>query len=192
VKSSGSSFFDAIRNITLSFDKKIFFSHIRVIIVSEEIARKGLGGFVDMWTRQHQPRLSTYILVAKDVSPGEVIGIREGIEDSSADYIASLIKNMKHNGKTVPTKVLDFLKDFYGKEKNPVVGTIIRKEEVQPGGENGIKYKLVAEGAAVFSGDKLTGFLDGLEARALNFVTGSMQSGVVVSPSPDGRGENSV
>ncbi len=191
-RSSGVSFFDAIRNITMSYDKKIFFSHIKVIIVSEETAREGLLGFFDFWTRQHQPRLSTYILVAKDVSPSEVLSSREEMEDSYADYIMSLVKNSKNSGKTVSINILDFLKDFYGKEKQPIVGTILMKEEKQLGEGNKTGNKLYAEGAAVFSGDKLIGFIDGQEARGLNFVTEKMDSGVVVSPSPDEKGENSV
>lgn len=191
IQSTGNSFFDAIRNITMIFDKKIFFAHTKELIISEETSRDGFIDLLDLWLRQHQPWPNTYLLVSKDVSPADVIGIKSGIEDATANYIEDLIQNNKNTGKTVQKNVTDFLRDYYDKGSS-TVGVISKKEKGRTPGDSKSEFELIAEGAAVFSDKKLVGFLNGIETRAMNFAAGKIKNTVIVSPSIDGNGTNSI
>ena len=191
IQSSGQSFFDAIRNITMIFDKKIFFAHTKALIISEEAARDGIVDLLDLWVRQHQPWPNTYILISKDVPPSEIIGVKSGIEDTTANYIDDLINNSKNTGKSVQTTVTEFLRNFYDRG-SAVVSFIEKEEKAKALGMNNTEYQLKAKGAAVFSGQKLVGSLDDIEVRAMNFARGKIENSVIVSPSPDGEGINSI
>ena len=192
IQSTGESFFDAIRNLTIVFDKKIFFAHTKEMIISEDTARNGFIDLLDLWGRQHQPWPNTYLLISKGTSPADIIGVKSGIETTSANYIEDLITNSsKNTGKTVITNVTDFLRYYYDNGSG-AVGVISKKKKMGVPGEKNTEYELVTEGAAIFSGQKLVGFLNGTETRAMNFATGKIKSAIIVSPTLDNQGKNSV
>ena len=195
IQSTGDSLLDALRNATLSFDRKIFMPHAKAYIFSEEVARKGLLNYIDFLQRDHETRRTTYILIAKGSSAAEMLNATGGIEDIPSNYIERLIEGQKFNSKSLSIRLLDFLKYYYERGKQPVIGIIQKKEKAikEAGGEKGkTEYELSVEGAAVFFEEKLVGFLNGMETRGLNFIMGKMYSGIIVSPSPDGEGINSV
>ncbi|RNC62833.1 MAG: Spore germination protein B3 [Candidatus Dichloromethanomonas elyunquensis] len=191
VQSTGQSFFDAIRNVNILFDKKIFLAHTKELIFNEETAKNGFVGLLDLWARQHATWPDAYLLVSRGVRPSEVIGVTNGLEETSANYIEDLIANSKDTGKTVRTTAFDFLKEFYN-GGYPVVGVITKKEKAKDAQENSTEDELETEGAAVFSGQNMIGFLNGPETRGLNFATGKIRSAIIVSPSVEGQGVNSL
>lgn len=195
VQSTGSSIFDALRNTTLKCDRKLFLAITKVYVFSEAAARKGLAEYLEIWQRDHEPGTSSYVLIAKDSTAAEVIGIAGGVEDIPSDYLESLIKNQKVNSKTVVVRVRDFLMAYYDKGTQPVAGIVQKMKKEDPVKEDKDvkgKEELIIEGSAVFSEDKMLGFLDGTETRGLNFINNDVKSGIVVSKSPDGSGDNSI
>jgi len=194
VQSTGDSIFDALRNATLTFDRKIFLPHTKVYIFSEEAAKKGIIDFMDFWHRDHESRRTTFLLVAKGSSAADVVGTAGGIENVPADYIERLIDAQRANSKAVTTRIVDFLRIYYDKGIQPTVGVIQKREKKKFGTlkKEGKEFELSDEGAAVFLNEKLVGFLDGIEARAYNFITGKVKSGIIVSETPGGKGKNSI
>lgn len=64
--STGKSIFDAIRNTTLSSDKKLFFSHNKIIVISEKVAHQGIENVLDIFLRYHEFRPDAYLIVTSD------------------------------------------------------------------------------------------------------------------------------
>lgn len=168
--------------------------HTKVYIFSEEVARKGLIDAIDFLQRDHETRMSTYVLIAKDSSAAEILNTAGGIEDIPSNYIVRLIEGEKFNSKALAVNLRELLKYYYDKGKQPALGIIQKKKKPK---ESSIKkgeteYELSVEGSAVFLEEKLVGFLDGKETRGLNFVTNKMKGGVIVSPAPNGGGTNTI
>jgi len=194
IQSTGDSFFEALRNATLKFDRRIFMPHTKVYIFSEEAARKGLIDLIDFLQRDHETRMSTYVVIAKGSSAAEVLNTAGGIEDIPSNYIVRLIEGQKFNSKTLAIKLRDLLKYYYDKGKQPTIGIIQKKKKPKESStkKGETEYELSVEGSAVFLEEKLVGFLDGKETRGLNFVTGKMKSGIIVSPEPKGKGNTTI
>lgn len=180
IQSTGTSIFDTIRNITVQYDRKLFFPHIKFYIFSEKAARKGLIDYIDWYQRDHEPRLTPIILVAKGTTAEDIMGIHSGISSTPSDYLEKLISLKGANSKVQGVNVLQFLKAYYSKGINPVTG-IISKENISflKNNKSGSTAVINAEGAAVFKKGALVGFLNGDETRGLNFTTNKVKSGIV-------------
>ena len=65
VQGTGNNIHEAFRDITLKFDRRLFISHNKVIIIGEELAKRGLVKHMDQLFRNNEQRETTYILIAK-------------------------------------------------------------------------------------------------------------------------------
>lgn len=192
VSALGDSVFEAIRNVTMKFDRRLFLPHSRVFIFSEEIARKGLIDYLDFWNRDHESRKSAYIIVTKGDRAESVLGVSGGLEKQTAIYLEDIIENQGANSKTVKVTVREFMMAYYSEGMEPVSIGVVEKKRKEQRGEAKEKYELNAEGSAVFVEGKLIGFLTGNETMGMNFVKNKVQSGIIVAPSQEGKGYTSV
>ncbi|WP_461205611.1 Ger(x)C family spore germination protein [Clostridium sp. DL1XJH146] len=196
LQSEGASILDAIRNATLKFDKKLYWPHTNVLFFNEKAAYKGLAQYLDIVNRDHEFRRYINLTITKGSPAYEVMGINSGKEGIPSLFIEKLYENNIYNGKGVSVKIIDFLKAYYAEGIEPVVGVIevVKRsdDKLKIDEKKNEKYIPSIEGAAVLRDDKLVGFLDGIETRAFNLITGKLKSGVIVSKSPDRKGINSV
>ena len=188
VQGRGNNIFEAFRDITLKFDRRIFVSHNKVIIFGDEFARRGIVRHIDELFRDNEQRESAHILVAKGKKAYEVMGINNGLENMPADYILSLIKNFKLNPKAVDVNMIEYLRHYYHKGHNPYTGIIEKKKKRRidntgQGSENH-DYELSVMGLAVFNEDILVGYLNGNNTKSLNFVANNIKGGIINFPTP--------
>ena len=186
VQGRGKSLFEAVRNTTLQFDRRLYLPHNQIYILSEEFAREGLAEYTDFILRDHELRETAQLLVAKGGKAYELMGISGGIEELSGAYIESLVKNIKFNSKAVSVTLTDYMRNYYDVEIQPVLGKIEKKEMTieKIKGKKEKTTGLTIEGASVFNRGKLVGFLNGDEIRGYNFVRNKIQGGVIEFPTP--------
>ena len=195
-QSEGETIFDANRNATLKFDKKLFWSHANVYFFNEKAAQNGMLTYLDYFNRNHESRRFVNIAIVKGRSAFEIMGVDGSQGDVPSSFVEKLYENYSSNGKSASIKILDFLKAYYAEGIEPVVGVV----EIVKRSEDKLTIPILAkeqvmastEGLAVFKDDQLKGFLNGIQTRAYNFVIGKIKSGVIVSTSPDGKGKNSL
>ncbi len=175
VVSSGNSIFEAIRHTVKEFDRRSFFSHIKVIVVGEDYAREGLGDTIDFITRSHELRKTTWLIVASDAKASDILGVKHGLEKVQANYMEGILKSQKIESSSAVSKVIDFIKAMPGEGNNPVTGVFslievksVPTEGTEPEQRKGLKLT----GSALFNKDKLVGFLDNKDTLGLNIVTG--------------------
>jgi spore germination protein KC len=123
-QSTGDSVFDALRNATEKFDRKVFLADCKVFILSEEAAKKGFAAYADFWERDHESRMYNYVYVAKGAKPSEVMGRSEGIEEIPSIYLQSLAKAQKANSKSISIEMIDLIKEYYSIGKQPTCGVL--------------------------------------------------------------------
>lgn len=199
--SEGNSIFDAIRNVTLKFDKKLYWSHTNVIFLSEDCAKDGLQNYMDMFNREHDLRQYIHLLIVKDMPASEIMNNEWQEGTIPSRYIESISEDYIQTGKTTTTEILDFLKAYYTQGIEPVIGSIVVVDKPGNKSEDGSKEKSEddkenklpsLEGLYVFKDDKLLGYLDGVQTKGYNLLTNKMKSGVIVSKSPDNEGKSSL
>jgi spore germination protein KC len=192
VEASGQTLVEAFRSATPRFDRKLFVSHAKEVLFSEELARRGLAEYLDMILRDHEMRLSMHLAIVKDSPVTEVMGISGGVNTIPANYIEDLLKQYKVHSKSVDSKVIDFLRAYESKGKNPVLSVVRKVKKEKTGAGKKEEYELSVEGAAVFLRDRLVGFLDGEETMVYNLVINKAYSGIITFPDPNSNGITSI
>ncbi|GMG96998.1 Ger(x)C family spore germination protein [Tepidimicrobium xylanilyticum] len=190
VQGVGNTIFEAFRDITLKFDRRIFTSHNKVIIFGEEFARRGLVSHTDQLFRDREQRETAYMLIAKGAKAYEVMGIDSGLEEIPGSYILRLVQNIRDNPKTVDVNIMGYLRDHYLGGRHTMAGVV---EKIERKGINGevsnsedSKYELTVIGAAIFRDDILVGYLDGNDTKSLNFIRNNVTSGLITFPTLGG------
>jgi len=173
----GETIFEAIREMLATVDKKLFFSTAQVLILSERLAQDSLQESLDFFQRDHEVVYLMNVLVAKGVSPAEILAMESNMDTIPAVYINETVENTAYRGTGRKTMLIDVIKDMDCKGKQPVIGQITKA------GENMVR----TEGLAVFKNGKLVGWLDPYETRGFQFATNEITNAIVNIPVEEGK-----
>ncbi len=191
----GDTIFEAWRKLTTETATKLYFSHVRVLIIGESLAREGMNNILDTILRDHEYRSDFTILVSKDYNANDILSILTTMDEIPGDKLFKSIKSSSTTYGTTKDETLDkFISEMADKGKNPVVTSVFivgDKEEgkyqskfdsIQP--ETYLKYGPLG----AFSDDHLIDWMDDKESRGYNFSQGNIQSTLVNVPCVDGEG----
>lgn len=172
----GDTLFETMRGILSTLDKKLFFSATQILILGENLAKDDIIEALDFFQRDHEINYKMYILVAKDVSPQEILENKTGLDPIEAMYLKKTVDNNVARGTVKRTMLIDLVKDIYCSGKQIAIGQITKsgKKEVR------------TEGIAVFKDGKLAGWLNRRETRGYLFAINQIKSTIVNVPVEEG------
>jgi spore germination protein KC len=174
ISMEGESMIDAVRNEIALSGKRLYWSHAKIIIISEEIAREGIAGVIDWYLRDSETRADVHLLISRGNSANEIFKGKTIIEEIKSYELAEMLDNQKSLSKAPRIEMWEF-SNRLSQEGFSAVAPVINLKEV-----NG-KKNLRIEGTAIFSSDKVIGFLDGQETQAMLFVQNQVMGGVLPS-----------
>lgn len=191
----------AIREETKNIDKVLFGGQNQARLFSEKLARKGVGSVVDFLMRDHLTDETPLMVLVQGEEPDRIYQCSTGLSSMLGDYLGSLSETQHLSTcQSVFVTNLAFSKDYYDDGKQPVMGLAkIMKNDMQKsepkdekssggsssGAQEGASGKdlILYEGLAAFKDDKLAGFMNGVEARAYNILTGRFTVDSITIPS---------
>lgn len=180
VNAEGETFFDALRNMISTAGKKLFLSHMKVVVVSQDIAREGLIQIIDFIARDAEPRYELNLMISKEETACEILNYKAIGEELVCLKLYEMLKSQKSLSKAPIIETVKFIQAVSSDGESAILplvgGTMINGEQV-----------LEISGTAVFKKDKLVGLLDGDETKYLLFIKNKINS--VILPEM-GRGEN--
>ncbi|MDT8717680.1 Ger(x)C family spore germination protein [Clostridium sp. 19966] len=175
VSAKGFTVYEAVRNISKKLDRKSYFAHNKLIIISEKLAKESITSILDVFIRDPEIRLSVWLVIAKDTEARTLLNINHGVNQIQAFYINEMIKTKWATSQMQVYNLLDFYKKLLKKGNNPTTGAItVINEFGTP--------ELLMAGTAAFRKDKLAGYLDYKESRGLNWITNSVKGGIINIP----------
>lgn len=197
------TFYTGVNMINSSLSRKINYSHSKYFVVSEDIAKEGMGNLMSAFVRDRQIRRTMHMIVVKgkardfikEINP--VLGTalsktQEGMMNMEKvngffddNDLGSFIDDIKSH-KIQPVSVLAAINDFsnYKKEGQPT-------DEIKSAGDyyagelprsDGNKTEYL--GTAIFNGGKMVGEFNGDETRALLMIKGEYETGSYVIHDP--------
>lgn len=184
---------EAINDINLHFDKKIFLSHSNLLIIGEELAKRGITDLMDFFMRDNEPREDMYVVVAKGAKAYDIIGVKVGAGKATGNYLYDILNNFPYNAKSINISFAEIYRYFYDVSNEPVIGVVQIKEvkqfdvEIQKK-EPTIKVLDVSGGAAL-KRDYLLGYFTADEMIGFNFIVSKIRGGSIVFRTPDGSKE---
>lgn len=180
----GETVFEALRNISLNFDRKLFFSHVNVLIFGEEFAKHGISEFMDMFLRDNELREDMYILIAKESKAYDVLGVKGEFSQSAGNYVNDVLSNSLDSGKSLRISIAEYYRYYYEVSNEPVLGIVRKKKknivDEDRKKENPEKTILEVDGAAVLKRDYLVGYFSPDETLGYNFITDRIKSGLII------------
>lgn len=180
ISATGKSIFEAIRNMSTNSPRRIFWAHIKVIIIGEDLARSDIHDVLDFFARNPENRLRTLIAVTPGEA-GKLVEIVPMMEKDPATDLEKIIENRSLSGKGYRIMLKNFLADYLEPNANPVASRIrLSQAKGSP--------VLELNGAAVFHNSKLAGWLDEKETKGLLWTKSEIKGSIMVVNCPlDGR-----
>lgn len=200
LKGSGRTVAEAFRRMTTISPRNVYLSHLRVLVISEEVARDGIQYILDFFKRNRQLRPDFYVVVSKDVRAEQTLSILPRLEKEPAERIyRSLEISQREWSPTYGVFLDELAASIVTKGKDAVLtgiqilgdaeqGNLISNTELVTGGT-----KIKVSTLAVFNKDKLIGWLSEDESKAYNLIVNNVKRTHGWLPCPDGgRGNISL
>ncbi|SDE32878.1 spore germination protein KC [Paenibacillus sp. UNCCL117] len=189
------SVMEAIRAITTKSPRKVYLSHLRVVIIDEKLAREGMRNIIDFLSRDHELRRDFFILVAQNTTSREILNILTTIEKIPANKIYNSLKVAEESWAPVfGTNLETLVYSLVTEGLNPLLPGIRiegdpRLGEMQENVEHiSSPARLTLSGLAVFRGDRLVGWMKGTEGVGANFIMNKVKSTVIRVACPETKG----
>lgn len=174
LETDGNTIFDAVRNADKKSGKDLFYSHCKVIVISQDLAREGITPLMDWINRDSAPRKTMDLIVSKENTARNIL-YQKAVTDQIVSYE---IDNSLENGfvrlSKVPLVKLYQANDMlYGNGLSlylPTIKIAASQNENTP----------ELDGTAVFKKDKLLGYLDSDESKYLLFIENKITEGLLL------------
>lgn len=177
---SGDTMFEIVRNMISMTGKKLFWSHAKCIILSEEVAREGLIKAIDWYSRDTETRSDVFVFVSGEKTAREILDLNRTKGTVISFELAQLMRDEKHISSAPVVEIWDFIDKLETRGYNAVAPMIYVHEK------NGSKNERV-EGTAVFVKDRMTGKLSGEETKSTLLIKKAVEGGVLVVGDKHGK-----
>ncbi|MFC4306038.1 Ger(x)C family spore germination protein [Cohnella boryungensis] len=190
-KATAPTIFEAFRKLTETSPRKIYSAHIRVVIISEAVARAGIADVLDLFSRNPEARTDFYLMIARNTPAVQVLETLTSLEKIPAEKLFySLDTSAKAWSPTTTVTIDKIINQLVAEGQSPVL-TGVTIEGNSREGERITNIQQIEPKArtrfnmlAVFKQDKLKGWLDENESRGYNYIKNNVRSsgGHVVCP----------
>ncbi|WP_138417261.1 Ger(x)C family spore germination protein [Aquibacillus sediminis] len=183
--STGETVFEALRKLTTIAPRKVYLSHIHVIVIGEALAEAGIARNLDFISRDHEMRADFHLAIARGHTAAEAINILTPLEKISAEKLASSIESSQQAwAKTKKVSLDVLLSSISSKGKEAVLtGVDIIGDPNQGNKLDNVEAVhsptfVKVDTVGVFKNDQLVGWLSGDDSKGLNYVINEVESTV--------------
>lgn len=171
-KGGGESVPYAITNLTTLIGKKPYYSHNRVVIVGEEMAKEGLSTVFDFLYRNAEMRPYVLVAIARGDAQ-EILGADLGETLNPAEEIQNVITVGAYYSYVPQAEIVDIAISTLEKTSDSYLPIV----ELSKDGDSEL---VKASGTAIFNKMKLAGELNEEETKGLLWINNQIQYGTLV------------
>lgn len=193
-KQWGQSVPEALRRMTTNLSKRLYYSHLRIVVFGEEVAREGIRGPLDFITREPKMRTDFYLIVARNCTASDVLSMSTVIDPIPANHLYEKLSVSDREWAATGKITLDgLLIDMAGEGTSAALTGIRIIGDKSTGASlsrnDAIKQRAFMEysGMAVFKKDRMIGWMEDNEVRALKYLQNSVDKTVWVMPCSGGK-----
>ena len=179
VKSEGDTLFDAIRNALKFIAPRLYFGHMDIVIVSEDIAREGIAELLNFLSRDQEPRLTIDLLVSREKTAMEILNSQGILTNIRSFEISEMLEAQRNALKAPEVKAYQFINNLPCQGVAPFLPAVYSDENA------GVKTSEIS-GMAIFNEDKLAGFIDEEETKYFHFIINKVKGGLLILKSIPG------
>lgn len=190
--------FEALKQLALTTSRQINLSHVDVILISEKLARRGIGPVLELYLRSPDIRLIAEVAVVE----GDLRNLLESeipLEPTPALGLLAMLEFTRQERSQIPRG--DFLEKaklmtFPGFDPVFVRFTVLKATATETSTDSGSaqgqsqsqvpKPVVKIHGAAAFDDDRMVGWFEDRESVGVNWLLGGISRTIVSVDSPRG------
>lgn len=192
-ESSAKSVQEAFRNIIVESPRKIYGSHLQIVILSEEVAREHLPEVLDFIIRDPELRAEFKVIIARNNESLKGISIQTLLDNlSSSNILESLEKQSEYLGISSSYTVNELANMYLNPYLEITLPSMIVEGSIKEGEEHENITTTTQDTTvkisttAVFKDNKIKGYLTEDEAKAFNLITGELKDSIITMEREDG------
>lgn len=177
---------EAVRYMVLESPKRLYPNHMQVIIISEDVAKDGILGSLDLFFRDSELQKNFYVLIAKDVSANQILKTLTPADSIvSSNIKKSLESDSSYLGITELVTYDELINTYLNPNKEISLPSVTLKgkkkgsDKIDNIEQSDSSTKVVLSQMAVFKDDKMIGYLDDKQSIALSFIKGKINNTII-------------
>jgi spore germination protein KC len=186
---TGKDTLEAVQNMQTKLSREVFRGHRRVIVIGEQLARRGLASVLDTYSRDPEIRLRADALIVKGSTAKQFLETSYPLENIPA---LGALKEHKQIGGLGDTSLLSFLMAATSDGITPILPVIELIHSSNKQDQTGFKgFQIV--GGAIFNKDlKLVGFVNKQEGSIALWLVNQLSKLTLTANVPQGKGNASL
>lgn len=192
-RETGSTIMEGFRRMITQMPREVYFAHLRVLVISEELARNGIKEILDFFARYYEFRTDFYIILAKNTKAEQILNVLTPIEKIPGNELfSSLEKSQKVWAPTHAVKINELVSKLISSSNRAVltgvekIGDPVTGETLDNFKKSHLATKLQYKSIGVFKEDRLIGWLNEEESRGFNYIMNNVERTVAALPCPNG------
>jgi spore germination protein KC len=166
VSVTGHTVDEAMLNLQQRVADPLFLGHLRIIVISEDLAHQGVNQFVDYLKRNSEVRRTAWMVVSKG-NAAKYMKIAPKLERVPALYLSTIMDNSVSLGKFPMDVIGLFWSILSSNAQDPYLPYLDVKN----------KENVIIKGLAYFTGDKMTGTINPLQTGFFMALIGYTKGG---------------
>lgn len=184
---------DTAINLMNSYtSREMNLSHCKILVFSEELAKKGIKREIYSFTNKVQIRPDTNVIISTSSAKEYIESVEPSFENLVSKFYALLPDSSKYTGYTANIELGQFMNRIVSQTGQPVaiLGNIVEKSSDVTSSKNNeestptVKSGIENIGVAVFRHDKFVGTLTPNETLSYLITTGDVKSCSLSVPDP--------
>lgn len=115
----GDTIFETLRKITTKSSRKLYFAHMKLIIIDDSILNENPLDIVDFLARDSESMLNFIVLASVEDKPSDILETLTPFEEIPAEYILKSVKESERSfGNTFLLTFDEYINDLVSQEKN--------------------------------------------------------------------------
>ncbi len=161
--------FAGLRKSTFMVNRKLYFPHMKVLILGEELAKRGFAKYLDIFARDLEFRNTIWVLIAKGKA-SDILEVEPVMGQINGFYLSDLVKSSFSTSQVPAITFQEVTKRILSSSTAPIATYIAVDDD---------KEEVKLKGTAVFKDDKLIGMLNHRETRGLLWILNQIESGII-------------
>ncbi|RHW30459.1 Ger(x)C family spore germination protein [Oceanobacillus profundus] len=166
---TGESLFEIIRLMSTAVGRAPYYEHLKLIVVSEEVARQPdlFAGIMDLFIRDQEMRREMRVVISEDKAQ-KILEIEPETENLPVMYITNVMENTTKLAGLIDPARIGEIHEHLLEPQSYVIPRVFSSDD-----------KIIFNGGAVFHGEsnRLVGTINLEEAAGLNLIKNKIEGG---------------
>lgn len=178
----GETIYDAIKEIGLISPKEIYLGHISVVVLSEDLAKKGINSSLEFLLQEPRSKKNFYVILSKNTDAKNVLSITTPLTGFPSETLSTNIRETEDlQGAVVTTDFSTLLYYLVNDGINPVmngfkiIGNRKKGANASNTETNLPKAYVKLTNLGIFKNDKLIAWATKDESRGINIINNKIR-----------------